>query len=58
MAMVMFMVANRHAQPVYVLAREPRPSDRETRMCTPSGKWGIRAVDAKPGRMAAKPNWY
>ncbi len=32
----------RHAQPVFVLSREPRPADRETRMYPLPGKWATK----------------
>ena len=38
---------NRHTQPVWRLVREPRPSDRETRMCPPPGKWRSRLREEK-----------
>jgi hypothetical protein len=32
-----------HQQPVYILAREPRPADRETRFIAPGAGWLVRA---------------
>ena len=37
------MEKERHAQPAYILAREPRPAARETRMYPAPGKWIVRA---------------
>ncbi|MDR0928744.1 MAG: hypothetical protein LBM74_03405 [Oscillospiraceae bacterium] len=34
-----------HQQPVYILERVPRPSDRETRFIAPGGGWMTRAFE-------------
>ena len=39
---------NRHTQPVWRLVREPRPSDRETRMCARRADAGTRNREEQP----------
>ncbi len=39
---------NRHNHPVFIMTRDPRPSDRETRMYPPPGKWIVRARGQDP----------
>ncbi len=36
-------MAEKHAHPIFIMMRDPRPGDRETRMYPPPGKWIIRA---------------
>lgn len=41
------MQRGKHAHPAFVLLKEPRPGDRETRMYPPPGKWVVRARDLR-----------
>lgn len=46
----MNMEEKRHAHPIYIMAREPRPSDRETRMYPAPGKWIVRFNNKEESR--------
>lgn len=41
------MEKNNHAHPIFIMTRDPRPGDRETRMHPAPGKWILRARNEK-----------
>lgn len=41
------MQNDNHAHPAFIMTRDPRPGDRETRMHPAPGKWIIRSDHAE-----------